>query len=143
MIVVFSDHQEAVKKSEQELESQLEKLQHERTQTEARLRELEQRVFSYMEREKKIMQENQHQVDKAAELNGTLRRQLDEKCREVSDLNAKFSKEVGLICKFLSNKVQYTDTLVLSLCPLGKFSCFLSSADFFQNQLFRKILSGI
>ena len=99
----FSDPQEAVKKSEQELESQLEKLQHERTQTEARLRELEQRVFSYMEREKKIMQENQHQVDKAAELNGTLRRQLDEKCREVSDLNAKFSKEVGLNCKLLSN----------------------------------------
>ena len=32
---------------------------------------------------------------------------------------------------------------MLTLCPLGKFSCFLSSADFFQNQLFRKILSGI
>ena len=25
----------------------------------------------------------------------------------------------------------------------GNFACFLSSADFFQNQLFRKILSGI
>ena len=32
----------------------------------------------------------------------------------------------------------------LTLSPLGNFSCFfLSSADFFQNQLFRKILSGI
>ena len=30
-----------------------------------------------------------------------------------------------------------------SLCLLGNFSCFLSSADFFQNQLFLKILSGI
>ena len=26
---------------------------------------------------------------------------------------------------------------------LGNFACFLSSADFFQNQLIRKILSGI
>ena len=25
-----------------------------------------------------------------------------------------------------------------TLFPLGSFSCFLSSADFFQNQLFRK-----
>ena len=31
----------------------------------------------------------------------------------------------------------------LTLCPHGNFSCFLSSADFFQNQLFQKILSGI
>ena len=31
----------------------------------------------------------------------------------------------------------------LTLCMLGNFSCFLLSADFFQNQLFRKILSGI
>ena len=29
------------------------------------------------------------------------------------------------------------------LCLLGNFSCFLSSADFFQNWLFWKILSGI
>lgn len=88
--------QEAVQKSENELESQLEKLRQEKIQTEARLRELEQRVFSYMEREKKITEDNQHQVDKAAELNGTLRRQLDEKCREVSDLNTKFSQEVSI-----------------------------------------------
>ena len=27
--------------------------------------------------------------------------------------------------------------------PPGKFSCFLSSADFFENQLFQKFLSGI
>ena len=31
---------------------------------------------------------------------------------------------------------------VLTICPLG-FFVFLSSADFFQNQLFRKFLSGI
>ena len=29
----------------------------------------------------------------------------------------------------------------LTVCLLGNFSCFLSSADFFFNQLFRKILS--
>ena len=31
----------------------------------------------------------------------------------------------------------------LTICLMGNFSCFLSSADFFQNHLFRKILSGI
>ena len=31
----------------------------------------------------------------------------------------------------------------LTLCQLGNFACFLSSADFFQNLLFRKILSGV
>ena len=31
----------------------------------------------------------------------------------------------------------------LTLCLLGNVSCFLSSVDFFQNQFFRKILSGI
>ena len=31
----------------------------------------------------------------------------------------------------------------LTHCLLGNFSCFLSSADFFQNQLFEKFLSGI
>ena len=31
----------------------------------------------------------------------------------------------------------------LTLCLLGIFSLFMSSADFFQNQLFHKILSGI
>ena len=32
----------------------------------------------------------------------------------------------------------------LSLCLLGNFACFfLTSADFFQNQLFQKIISGI
>ena len=29
------------------------------------------------------------------------------------------------------------------ICMLGNFSCFFASADFFQNQLFQKILSGI
>ena len=58
-------------------------------------------MFSYMEREKKITEDNQHQVDKAAELNGTLRRQLDEKCREVSELNNKFTKEVKFKFQFL------------------------------------------
>ena len=72
----------------------MEKLQQERSQAEARLRELEQRVYSYMEREKKITEDNQHQIDKAAELNGTLRRQLDEKCGELSQLKSKFDKEV-------------------------------------------------
>ena len=33
--------------------------------------------------------------------------------------------------------------LCLTLCPLGNFACFLSSADVFQNQLFGKNLSGI
>ena len=34
--------------------------------------------------------------------------------------------------------------LSLTHCMQGYFACFLSSADFiFQNQLFRKILSGI
>ena len=36
-----------------------------------------------------------------------------------------------------------TEISLLTLCMLGNFACFLSSADFFQNQLFRKILSGI
>ena len=31
----------------------------------------------------------------------------------------------------------------LTLCPLGNFSCFLSFADILENQVFRKILSGI
>ena len=33
--------------------------------------------------------------------------------------------------------------LHLTYCILGNFSWFLSSADFFQNKLFEKILSGI
>ena len=33
--------------------------------------------------------------------------------------------------------------LSTSYVPLRKFSCALSSADFFQNQIFQKILSGI
>ena len=33
--------------------------------------------------------------------------------------------------------------MILTLRQLGNFSCFLSSADFFQNLLFRKILLGI
>ena len=33
--------------------------------------------------------------------------------------------------------------IILTLCLLGNFSCCLSSADCFQNQLFQKILSGI
>ena len=34
--------------------------------------------------------------------------------------------------------------MVLTLCILGNFAClFLSSANFFQNQPFRKILSGL
>ena len=32
---------------------------------------------------------------------------------------------------------------IFSLCLLGNFECILFSADLFQNQLFRKILSGI
>ena len=41
---------------------------------------------------------------------------------------------VAVVCEFLD----------LNLCRLGKFSTFfLLSADFFQNQLFRKILSRI
>ena len=44
----------------------------------------------------------------------------------------------------LKSKAYRFDSYLLTLCPLGKFSCFLSSADFFfQNQLFRKTLSGI
>ena len=31
----------------------------------------------------------------------------------------------------------------LTLCLLGNFACFLSSTDYFQNHLYRKILSGI
>ena len=39
------------------------------------------------------------------------------------------------------------DSMIIKFCLLGigilgYFSCFLSSADFFQNQLFRKVLSG-
>ena len=33
--------------------------------------------------------------------------------------------------------------LGLTLCMLGNFSFFLSSADIFQNQLFRKMCAGI
>ena len=44
-------------------------------------------------------------------------------------------------CSFtLKNFVSY---LTLTLCLLDNFHDILSSADFFQNQLFRKILSGI
>ena len=32
---------------------------------------------------------------------------------------------------------------LLTLCMLGNFHAFLSSGDFFQNQLFRKILADI
>ena len=32
---------------------------------------------------------------------------------------------------------------LLTLYLVGKFSCVLQSADYFQNQNFRKILSGI
>ena len=39
-------------------------------------------------------------------------------------------------------KVKWRWDCTLTLCPLGKFSCFLSSADFFQI-IFWKILSGI
>ena len=35
------------------------------------------------------------------------------------------------------------DRALLCLCLLGNSACFLSSADFFQNQHFRTILSGI
>ena len=34
---------------------------------------------------------------------------------------------------FFAYKAEHT---LLMLCPLGNVSCFLSSADFFQNQLF-------
>ena len=40
-------------------------------------------------------------------------------------------------------KSQPTNTEFLTLCLLGNFACFLSSADFFQNQLIGKLLSGI
>ena len=33
--------------------------------------------------------------------------------------------------------------MALTLCLLGNFACFLSSADFVQNPFFLKILSGI
>ena len=36
-----------------------------------------------------------------------------------------------------------TFTISTLLCVLGNFACYLSSVDFFQNQLFQKILSGI
>ena len=32
---------------------------------------------------------------------------------------------------------------ILTLCPLGNFSCFLSSADFFKINFLEKILIGI
>ena len=42
------------------------------------------------------------------------------------------------------DKLRFTLHLAnLTLCILGNFSCILSSADFFQNHLFWKILSGI
>ena len=31
----------------------------------------------------------------------------------------------------------------LTLCKLGNFACFLSTAEFYKNKLFPKILSGI
>ena len=31
----------------------------------------------------------------------------------------------------------------LTLCKLGNLACFMSSADFFHNQLFKKLLSEI
>ena len=45
-----------------------------------------------------------------------------------------------MIYMFLSNNPSSGD---INSSILFCFSCFLLSADFFQNQLFRKILSGI
>ena len=43
-----------------------------------------------------------------------------------------------MVSQFLRNILH----AMLTLCPRGNF-LFLSSADFFQNQLFGKIISGI
>ena len=83
----------------------------ERGQLETRNRELEQRIYNYLEREKKMTEDNQHQIDKAAELNGTLRRQLDEKCREMTQINDRFSQEV---CNIMLVLTRYCYTVIES-----------------------------
>ena len=49
-----------------------------------------------------------------------------------------------VVCWFFL-KINFSrSTMVFTLCLLGNFArLFLSSADFFENQLFRNILSGI
>ena len=39
--------------------------------------------------------------------------------------------------------MEYYDVLTICICMLGNFSKKLSSAGFFQNQLFQKFLSGV
>ena len=51
-----------------------------------------------------------------------------------------------LLCH-LVNDLEFLETVcnffILTLCLLDNFPCVLSSAGFFQNHLFRKIISGI
>ena len=53
---------------------------------------------------------------------------------------------VLLISKKTTHQVLSENVTIVMLCQLGNFACFfchLLSADFFQNHLFWKILSGI
>ena len=49
----------------------------------------------------------------------------------------------GLQCSFSLEECMQLKAYALTLCPLGKFPHFLCRLLIFQNQLFRKILSGI
>ena len=49
-----------------------------------------------------------------------------------------------MFCELTERKIRlWGRSFGLTLCMLGNFACFYVSADFFQNQLFRKILSGV
>ena len=56
-----------------------------------------------------------------------------------------FIFELGIVRVKRSRYLQKNEITiwVLTLCPLGNVHAFLSSADFFRNHFFRKILSGI
>ena len=44
---------------------------------------------------------------------------------------------------FVANAdLRHRSTFYVRICLLGNFACFLSSNDFFPNQLFKQILSG-
>ena len=98
--ISFMFLQEAVQKAQTELENQIERMGQDRLQLENRNRELEHRIYNYLEREKKMMEDNQHQIDTAGELNASLRKQLDDKSNEIREINDKFNKEVRLYFLF-------------------------------------------
>ncbi|KAL3879150.1 hypothetical protein ACJMK2_031459 [Sinanodonta woodiana] len=77
---------DSVKNSETQLEEQMSKRDIQRAQLEDRCRELEQRIYTYMEREQKLLDDHQKTVDMASELNKKLNRNLDEEKEKLEKL---------------------------------------------------------